>query len=468
MVRFAGRQPSLVRRVFLSLAIVSSLAAVIALGISVAIYQSSVLQDASDTLAGECRLVAGALGGSSDVPSRVVGLDLGDTRMTVIAPDGTVLFDNVEGAATMPNHADRPEVAEALRLGEASSQRESETVGYVSIYHALRLADGGVVRLSVDRESALSSFMGDFGVVALVLLGVVIACWVVARLWSQVLMRPVLDLDPAEPDPEATYVELGPLLARISEQQERLAEQVRQLRGADLMRREFTSNVTHELKTPLASISGAAELIRAGIARPEDVPEFAGRIYDEAGHMTELVNDILTLSKLDESERTQDRTMVGTEEPVDLLRLARDAAGRLSGAAEASGVTIGVEGPGAMVRGVTRLLDELVSNLCSNAVRYNRPGGSVRVWVGVAESRAVLRVSDTGIGIPAEAQAKVFERFYRVDASRSKDRGGTGLGLAIVKHAAVYHGASVDLASKVGEGTTFTVTFPAESLVAAG
>ena len=237
------------------------------------------------------------------------------------------------------------------------------------------------------------------------------------------------------------------------------------LKDADLMRREFTSNVTHELKTPLSSISAASELIRDGIARPSDVPEFAGRIYDEARHMTDLVNDILILSKLDESERSRDRDLVGKPEPVDLNQRLLEVCARLAPVADSAGVTLQCSGDPVIVRGNPRLLDELAYNLCDNAIRYNRKGGAVTGWVGLVDGAPVLRVSDTGVGIPADMQRKVFERFFRVDSSRARQTGGTGLGLAIVKHAAAYHGAKIRLESQVGVGTTITVLFPKGSLV---
>ena len=267
------------------------------------------------------------------------------------------------------------------------------------------------------------------------------------------LVSPILAIDPAEPDAAVAYVEIVPLVERIS-------EQVEELRGADLMRREFTSNVTHELKTPLSSISGASELIRDGIARPEDVPEFAGRIYDEAHHMTELVNDILTLSKLDESERSGDASLLGAPEPVNLLHVAREVATRLAPVAEKTGVSITAAGEACVVQGYPRLLDELVYNLCDNAIRYNHEGGWVDVSVSLEDECPLLVVADSGSGIPAEQQAKVFERFYRGEQSRSRETGGTGLGLAIVKHAATLHGAALTLDSEPGHGTTVCVRFP--------
>ena len=188
---------------------------------------------------------------------------------------------------------------------------------------------------------------------------------------------------------------------------------------------------------------------------------FAGRIYDDARRLSSLVSDILMLSKLDETERAGDRAaLFGPDERVDLLAVARDVERRLAPKAQRLGVTVHVEGVSYVIQGNARLLDELVSNLVENAIRYNREGGHVYVWVLPHDGRPSIRVSDTGIGIPEEAQKKVFERFYRVDKGRSRDMGGTGLGLAIVKHAAAFHAADVSLTSKLGEGTSVTVTFP--------
>lgn len=465
-VREPGREhlPSLVRRIFISLSLASSVAAIVVLMVASFVFQGSAIDDAGRMLESECKVVRSVLrgdGSDGDV-MRLVNLDMGEIRLTFIDKDGSVLYDNQGNVDDMGNHAGRPEVQEATDYGEGSAERESATEGMVSIYRAVRLDDGRIVRLSVNRDSAMAAISHDVMLVVLVVLVVLVACWLVARAVASRLIKPVLDIDPAHPG--SPYVEVMPLVERISEQQSALEAQVAELRGADLMRREFTSNVTHELKTPLASISGAAELIRDGIARPEDVSEFAGRIYDEAGHMTELVNDILTLSKLDESERAGDRSLMGTESPVDLHHVALDVARRLETQANAAKVKIRAKGDPVVIKGVPRLLDELVYNLSDNAIRYNREHGKVEIWTGVEDGRPVLRVSDTGIGIPKASRAKVFERFYRVDKGRSRETGGTGLGLAIVKHAVAYHGGEVTLQSKEGKGTTFTVRFPASSL----
>ena len=224
---------------------------------------------------------------------------------------------------------------------------------------------------------------------------------------------------------------------------------------AERNRREFTANVSHELKTPLQGIIGSAELLESGVVQPGDVPRFVGHIRSEAQRLVTLINDIIRLSELDEGGALP-------SEPVELLSLCRDTAQSLAPAAEAHNVTLSVTGEEATVPGVRRLISEVFTNLCDNAIKYNRDGGSVSVTVSRDGGDAVVSVSDTGIGIPPEHQSRVFERFYRVDKSHSKASGGTGLGLSIVKHAVLYHHGAVEVHSVPGEGTTFTVRLPME------
>ena len=461
MVRQPGSKGSLSHRMFKALvAACAGVALVVTVAASL-IYQSAFLADEHDQLAGECRMLSSLLNLTDDDAAMLARLDLGDVRVTLIDPDGTVTYDSLADASELPSHADRPEVVSAFENGTGSSERGSDTVGYMSIYEAERLDSGQVVRLSVDRAGVMAFLFQDL--VLLVLFAVVLvgASWLVTRWLSRRFVQPILEIDPSSGDGVAPYVELDPLVNRLNEQHAELVQRMSQIQDAADMRREFTANVTHELKTPIASISGAAELIRDGIAKPKDVPGFAGRIYDDARRLSSLVSDILTLSKLDETERAGSRELFEPSESVNLLAVARDVADRLASKARKAKVDVSVEGVSMNVRGNPRLLDELVSNLCDNAIRYNRPGGKVFVWVLPSNGGGTcLRVSDTGIGIPEASQDKVFERFYRVDKGRSRDMGGTGLGLSIVKHAAAYHGATVALESKVDKGTTITVTFP--------
>ena len=461
MTREPGAKGSLSHRMFVALVVACALVAVAVTAAASLIYQSAFLSDEHEQLASECRTIASLLDLAEDDATVLGELDMGDIRVTLVSPDGTVTYDSGADAVELPNHADRPEVAAALAEGTGSSERSSDTVGYMSLYEAVRLESGEVVRLSVDRAGVVAFLFQDLAMLCGLAVLLVGASWVVSRRLSRRFVRPILEIDPASGDGVAPYEELDPLVSRLNEQHKELVQRMNAIQDAADMRRDFTANVTHELKTPIASIQGAAELIRDGIARPEDVQGFAGRIYKDAHRLSVLVSDILTLSRLDESERSGDREVFGAAERVDLLSVSSDAVERLRGRAQRKyEVTISLSGVSTPIMGNARLLDELVSNLIENAIRYNHPGGRVFVWVLPQGGRPCLRVSDTGIGIPPEAQDKVFERFYRVDKGRSRDMGGTGLGLAIVKHAATYHGAEIRLESRVGEGTTVTVTFP--------
>ncbi len=519
--RPARRAPSLTRRMFAALVAVAVFSATAVTLVSALIYQSTITQDAHRQLTRDCDVVRSVLddqiahgGLAVDV---LDALHLDDMRVTLVSAEGDVLYDSqVDDASDLPNHASRPEIESALATGEGSDERMSKTVGYVSIYHAERLSDGSVVRLSLDRAGITTVLAHATLMLVACSAVLVVICWVVSFVATRYLMKPILAIPlagdvrplPSEDDDDegdahdgqgaervdaeaedvetvdapvgdaadadapvpaggeravpaaVTYRELQPLVTRIEEQQTALMRQMEGLRNANLMRQQFTANVTHELKTPLTSISGAAELIRDGIARPEDVRNFAGRIYDEAHHLTGLVNDILTLSRLDESERAGDQNIVGAREPCDLLASARDVTERLAERAQKEQVLLEVIGKSEIVMGKAQLLDEITYNLCDNAIRYNHPGGWVHVFVGDDHGTPYLQVRDNGIGIPRASQDKVFQRFYRVDKSRSRESGGTGLGLAIVKHAATFHGAHIELRSEFGKGTSITVWFP--------
>lgn len=232
-----------------------------------------------------------------------------------------------------------------------------------------------------------------------------------------------------------------------------LAFDITEQEFAERNRREFTANVSHELKTPLQGIIGSAELIENGMVRPDDLPRFVGHIHAEAARLVTLIDDIIRLSQLDEGDAMP-------TEPVDLLAVSQEAAENLQDAAAARDVTVSVTGQPAVIPGVRRLIYEIVYNLCDNAIKYNRDGGRVDVTVAADAGGSSITVADTGIGIAPEHQSRVFERFYRVDKSHSKASGGTGLGLSIVKHAVQYHHGRIELESTPGTGTTIRVVFP--------
>lgn len=382
-------------------------------------------------------------------------------RCTLIAEDGTVLYDN-ESTAALPSHADRPEFRQALAEGSGTSTRESKTMDRETHYYALRLdTPAGVQVLRVGEEVdniwGLSADTLPLLVCALVviLLGAgLFSAWL-TRLLVQPINRLAENLDTIEAD--VPYEELIPL-ARTVQTDRKLRE------DNETMRREFTANVSHELKTPLTSISGYAELIETGMAKTADVPTFAARIHKEAQRMIALVSDILQLSELDSTQAARGQSAPPDMAPVDLAALVKEIAQTMTVNARKAYVTLQYDARPATVKGCRDQLVELTTNLCDNAIRYNRPGGHVELRCGVgADGCPYLEVEDNGIGIPQDSQSRVFERFYRVDKSRSKATGGTGLGLAIVKHIALLHDARIDLQSQVGTGTTIKVTFPKNS-----
>ena len=486
-----------------------------------------------------------------------------DCRVTWVAADGAVLWDNREDPAGMQNHADRPEVHEALLLGRGHAARYSDTLSQKTLYYALRLSDGSVLRVSDTQYSVWILVLQALQPVVLVMvLAFCLALWLAGRLARQ-LVEPINAVDLNDPGEEIGYEELAPLVGKLRSQKRQIGRQMEDLRrsreefaaitenmsegliiidretrvlshnaaalrlldaqapteedsvlalnrepgfrrcveealagrrreelleredtccrvlanpveqdgavtGAVLivldvtekerreaLRREFTANVSHELKTPLTSILGTAEILVNGLVKPEDIPHFAGNIHRETQRLIGLVNDIIKLSRLDEGGAA------AQWETVDLRATAEEVLRQLAPAAEKQQVTMTLEGSPTPVRGVPQIVEEIIYNLCDNAIAYNRPGGSVGVTLSSTPEGERVTVSDTGIGIPQELRERVFERFYRVDKSHSG--GGTGLGLSIVKHGAAYLGARVELDSEPGKGSAFTLTFPPHS-----
>ncbi len=484
-------------------------------------------------------------------------------RITWVAPDGTVLYDNTVDAATMDNHLDREEIREALQSGEGMANRYSHTLTRETANYAMRLSDGSVVRVSDSHDSMLNHLFRLITPVMIVALVIVTVSGILAYTVARRVTEPLNKLDLSSPRPHETYKELTPLLDRLAQQNQQIREQMDQLKrrqkefaaitenmsegllvvdsNADLLsynsgalrlldvshtapsvnvltlsdsegfrsavtaaldgrhseeqmdyggrayqvianpvheksetvgavllildvtereereklRREFTANVTHELKTPLTSISGFAEMIRMGIARPEDLGHFAGKIHGEAQRLLGLIDDILKLSQLDEN------SVPRPKEPVDLATVTAQVVTRLTANAQRRSITLETHLTPQMVKGVALILDEMIYNLVENAIKYNKEGGEVFVTLQKEGAKVRLTIRDTGIGIPDADRQRVFERFYRVDKSHSKEIGGTGLGLSIVKHGAAFHGATVTLDSTLGQGTVVSLLFPA-------
>lgn len=489
------------------------------------------------------------------------GLSSEHFRLTLIAADGSVVYDTAADSESLENHGDREEIKQAFEYGEGESARYSSTLLEKTIYCAKRLSDGRVLRISISRATAGAIAIGMVSPIIAVGIGALILSGILASRLSKRIVEPLNKLDLEHPLDNDSYEELSPLLSRINKQRAQITEQLSELHrrtdefeqitgnmkeglvlidkgenvvsmnpaakeifsvtedctgksfitvdrsrklnaaiksafesghgeihmeksgltyqldisridsegsafgavilafditeheNAEKVRREFTANVSHELKTPLQGIIGSAELIENGMVKQEDMPRFVGHIRTEAQRLVNLVNDIIRLSQLDEGVSLP-------KEKVDLLAVAAEAVNDLAPAAAEKRVALSVEGESVFVSGVRRLLYEVIYNLGENAVKYNVENGSVLVSVAAKDNSAVLTVSDSGIGIAPEHQSRIFERFYRVDKSHSKASGGTGLGLSIVKHAVLQQNGKIELESELGKGTTVRVTFP--------
>ena len=375
-----------------------------------------------------------------------------DVRVTWIDVDGTVLYDNWNDVQSMENHMERPEIQDAFATGTGDSVRTSDTMQTNNYYYAIRMENGTVVRVARSASSGTSIFLNAMPTVLAIILVVIVMCVALADYLTKQLIDPIAaiadKLDGAESSSGGgeVYKELEPFIQTIRTQHENILQ-------AAKMRQDFTASVTHELKTPLTAISGYAELIENKMTTEEQNVLFAAKIRKNSDRLLTLINDIIRLSELDHTE-------TGTEfETIDLYVLAKETAQNIQVNAKRRGIDFILEGQSCMVQGNRHMLCELMENLCENAIRYNNEGGFVHLTIGEQNGRAVLSVEDNGIGIPPKHQARVFERFYRVDKSRSKATGGTGLGLAIVKHIVAIHSAKIELESEVGRGTAVTVKF---------
>ena len=433
------------RKVFLRLAILALVVEVISVAVCAFIYLNTIRASVKGSLAQCAELLAG-FSSEEDYIERLQQNTPEGIRITLIGQSGDVLFDSMESTIS-DNHLNRPEVVSALEDGSGYAVRTSEANGLDMHYYALRLDGGMILRVSMF-ASGINSFIGDALPLMLALsLVVVVIALIMAKILTDRLVEPIEKLSSNPDATEMPYPELRPFAEQM--EKDRYVQQ-----HMEMLRREFTANVSHELKTPLTGISGYAEMIETGIAKPEDVQDFAGKIRKEALRLLGLVGDIIRLSELDSAEKEEDA------EQVDLLELAEENVERLNPIADSMGVSVTVDGEPCYVTGSRKRLDELVFNLIDNAVRYNKTDGSVAVSVKNTEANIIFAVADTGIGIPSEARDRVFERFYRVDKSRSKRDGGTGLGLAIVKRVAMLYGAEIRLESEENVGTTVSVRFP--------
>lgn len=487
-------------------------------------------------------------------------------RITWIAADGAVLYDNTADASLMENHLDREEISEALRYGYGESERYSDTIGEKTVYEARRLSDGSVIRVSFTTSSIMKVTAGMLPYLVLVTIVAMLLSLIISQKLSERILKPLNSLNLDEPLENEAYEELAPLLVRIDSQNRQINSQLDELRSrqqefsaitrnmneglillnnignivsinraacrilsadpscvghnllvversievqdivregkekkhaettlcrdgriyqvrttrvlseggnmaglcllivdetekasAEAMRREFSANVSHELKTPLHSILASSELLENNLVKSEDVPLFVSRIHKEAEHLVTLIEDIIRLSQLDE-------TVSFPTEEINMRELTAQVIDSLQSEAAEKKVTLVSDVDELTINGVKRLIYEILFNLTDNAVRYNRIGGHVRISFHNDGKALLLQVADDGIGIASEHFSRIFERFYRVDKSHSRETGGTGLGLSIVKHAAIYHKGEVSIESELGKGTVMSVRFPLSML----
>lgn len=400
-----------------------------------------------DDLEAYGRMFAVEMNGEAETQSALHSLEE-DIRVTLVHADGTVYYDNFADPNAMDNHADRPEIRQALENGSGSDIRNSSTVDQSAFYYAVRLKNGDVMRLAQEASNIWSVYFRSMPLIVLLAAGMACVSLYLAHLLTARLVQPIerMTAHLNNVSGVARYPELEPFMDMIEQQHEEI------LRSAN-MRVEFTANVSHELKTPLTSISGYAELIESGMAQGEQAKTFAAEIHKSANRLLTLINDIIRLSQMD-------APMPDLKfEPVDLAQIAANTFEQLEMSARKADVTLQLDAKPAMVEADRQMMDELLYNLCDNAIRYNVHGGSVKLEVLPIRDKVIVCVQDTGIGISPENQEHVFERFYRVDKSRSKATGGTGLGLAIVKHIAVKHNAQIELESELGRGTKISVIF---------
>lgn len=439
------------KRINQVLVLISVLAILVTSGLITVVYYNLFGEQVMSDLRDSATILSGSADDVDALTQVGANMVAQEVRVTLVNSQGVVLYDNEVNAATLENHMNRPEISKALVDGEGESIRTSETMAQNTFYYAMRTSEGNILRLSKDAGSILSVFGSVLPTVCWVLAALILLSLALAHFLTKKLIAPIENLAQNMDDYEGAkgYEELAPFLDMIKKQHEDILSNAQ-------MRQEFTANVSHELKTPLTSISGYAELIETGMASEEDVVRFAHGIRSSAQRLLTLINDIIRLSELDAAD-------VETPfEELNLYDMAQACVEMLQMNAEKHQVSISLSGKECHILGNRQMVEELLYNLCDNAIRYNNESGKVSVTVGRnidAEGGALLIVKDTGIGIPKEHQERIFERFYRVDKSRSKSTGGTGLGLAIVKHIVAKHSAKMELESEIGKGTEIKVRF---------
>lgn len=376
--------------------------------------------------------------------------NIDNLRITVVDKDGKVIYESNADIGSMDNHGDRPEIKEAFEKGVGKAIRKSDTLDTNTYYYAETIDNGYVLRVAKEVGSIWKFVMGILPALIVELAISIIVCLSISKMTARKMVEPI-ELMAQNLDADETlqgYEEIQPFLDKIHSQH-------KALKKSSNVRQDFTANVSHELKTPLASISGYAELIETGMAKEEDITRFAGEIHKSANRLLALINDIIELSELDVMDHSMESL------PINMSQIVEDVVSSLRVNAMQKDIATEITriDEGCIVEANSQMVEELICNLVDNAIRYNKPGGHVWVSLFNGGSKIILRVKDDGIGISKEDQSRIFERFYRVDKARSKKTGGTGLGLAIVKHIAEQHDAEIVLESELDKGTTISVVF---------
>ena len=400
-------------------------------------------------LQNECSLVI--KGYKLDDISYLESIEDSSLRVTLIDLEGNVIFDNQLNESEMENHASREEFKEAKENGYGISKRYSSSLLKTFYYVAYKL-DNNIIRVSKVADSTLYILFINLWPLYIVAIVLIICSILLGFLLSKKIVDPINNINLEHPLENNKYKEIEPLLIRIEAQKNELMKENEEVLNASKVRQEFTSNVSHELKTPLHVISGYAELIKEGIVKDSDVKEFGEKIYSEASRMSKLVEDIMKISKL-ESDKTIEKTQL------KLKNIVVSIVDSLMIEADKKNVKFKLSLNDCLINGNYDSIYSLIFNLVDNAIKYNKTNGKITIKLQEVSNNVILSVKDTGIGIPKEDLDRIFERFYRVDKSRSKDSGGTGLGLAIVKHSLIVNNATIKVESELKKGSTFTVTF---------
>ena len=432
------------RKIVLSLFYMGIITAIAGILITTVVYYLFFRQELEENLIHDCRIIAQCYDTISS-PEELKRFTGEEFRITLIENNGTVLFESDADSRNMQNHLDRPDIKSAIDNGSGSDTRYSDTIGTEDYYYAVRLDDGNILRVSIQADSIFVLFERSLIIILLVISAIIAISLVISVKLTDKLIAPLKRIpqmieNNQSPEDIGLYDEIIPLAMEIKNVRS-TQEQIRQ---------EFTANVSHELKTPLTSISGYAELIETGMAQGGDCVKFAGKIRKESARLLTLIGDILRLSELDTTESAL------LDDSVDLTAVAEECRERLIDSARQRGNRITITGRSEPVTGNLLEISELLYNLVDNAIKYNRENGNIDISI----TDRTLTVSDTGIGIPRESVSRIFERFYRADKSRSRAKGGTGLGLSIVRHIADHHHAEIEVDSTVNVGTRISIRFP--------